>query len=201
MIKVEKTEKTEKINHYKQIVKSLYLTNIAIQNYNLTQKEKEKKMRKSNCCKAELLPRTVLCSKCLSEVKIEKLTAEDFIDLDAVCYYSNIPLSELCSLGTLKLKERDKEDIQNAINAINNNIGDITEKISKYLKDNWTIDRISKIDKALLILAIYEIQYKEIPFKVVINEVVELAKKYGEDTSASFINGVLANVVKELNIE
>ena len=75
------------------------------------------------------------------------------------------------------------------------------EKISKNLKDNWTIDRISKIDKALLILAIYEIQYKEIPFKVVINEVVELAKKYGEDTSASFINGVLANVVKELNIE
>ena len=49
-------------------------------------------------------------------------------------------------------------------------------------------------------LAIYEIQYKEIPFKVVINEVVELAKKYGEDTSASFINGVLANVVKELSI-
>lgn len=99
------------------------------------------------------------------------------------------------------LKERDREDIQNAINAINNNIGDITEKISKNLKDNWTIDRISKIDKALLILAIYEIQYKENPFKVVINEVVELAKKYGEDTSASFINGVLANVVKELNIE
>lgn len=99
------------------------------------------------------------------------------------------------------LKERDKEDIQKTINAINNNIEDITEKISKNLKDNWTIDRISKIDKALLILAIYEIQYKEIPFKVVINEVVELAKKYGEDTSASFINGVLANVVKELNIE
>ena len=100
-----------------------------------------------------------------------------------------------------ELKERDKEDIQKTINAINNNIEDITEKISKNLKDNWTIDRISKIDKALLILAIYEIQYKEIPFKVVINEVVELAKKYGEDTSASFINGVLANVVKELNIE
>ena len=101
-------------------------------------------------------------------------------------------------LGENNLKERDKEDIQKTIN---DNIEDITEKISKNLKDNWTIDRISKIDKALLILAIYEIQYKEIPFKVVINEVVELAKKYGEDTSASFINGVLANVVKELNIE
>lgn len=98
------------------------------------------------------------------------------------------------------LKDRDKEDIQKDIKLINNNIKEIMQKISKNLKDNWTIDRISKIDKALLILAIYEIQYKEIPFKVVINEVVELAKKYGEDTSASFINGVLANVVKELNI-
>ena len=45
MIKVEKTEKTEKINHYKQIVKSLYLTNIAIQNYNITQKEKKRKRK------------------------------------------------------------------------------------------------------------------------------------------------------------
>ena len=99
------------------------------------------------------------------------------------------------------LKEKDKEDIQKDINVINTNINDITANISKNLKDNWTIERISKIDKALLILAIYEIKYKEIPFKVVINEVVELAKKYGEDTSASFINGVLANVVKELNIK
>lgn len=98
------------------------------------------------------------------------------------------------------LKERDKEEIQNDINVIYTNLNDITANISKNLKNNWTIDRISKIDKALLILAIYEIKYKEIPFKVVINEVVELAKKYGEDTSASFINGVLANVVKELNI-
>lgn len=93
MIKVEKTEKTEKINHYKQIVKSLYLTNIAVQNYNLTQKEKEKNMRKSNCCKAELLPRTVLCSKCLSEVKVRKLTAEDFIEDNVL----NLPFKETLS--------------------------------------------------------------------------------------------------------
>ena len=100
-----------------------------------------------------------------------------------------------------KIKDNDKESIEKDIKSIKENINSITEKISKNLKDNWTIDRISKIDKALLILAIYEIQYKKIPFKVVINEVVKLAKKYGEDTSASFINGVLANVVKELNLE
>ena len=63
------------------------------------------------------------------------------------------------------LKERDKEDIQKDINVINTNINDITANISKNLKDNWTIERISKIDKALLILAIYEIKYKEIPLK------------------------------------
>ena len=53
---------------------------------------------------------------------------------------------------------------------------------------------------SLLKLAIYEMLYKNIPYKVVINEVVELAKKYGEDASSSFINGVLATVVKENNL-
>ena len=94
------------------------------------------------------------------------------------------------------IKDKEKESIKTDIKNIKDNLEDISQKISENLKDNWTIDRISKIDKALLILAIYEIKYKKIPFKV-----VELAKKYGEDTSASFINGVLANVVKELNIE
>ena len=44
-------------------------------------------------------------------------------------------------------------------------------------------------------VCIYEIQYKELPFKVVINEAVELAKKYGEDSSKNFVNGVLASIV------
>ena len=99
------------------------------------------------------------------------------------------------------LKERDKKEIEEDISNINLYLQEIQNKISANLKDNWTIDRISKIDNALLTLAIYEILYKKIPFKVVINEVVELAKKYGGDASSSFINGVLANIVKELNIE
>ena len=72
----------------------------------------------------------------------------------------------------------------------------IVKEIEKNLKQDWTIDRISKINLALLKLAIYEIKYKNLPYKVVINEVVELAKKYGEETSKVFINGVLASVVK-----
>ena len=59
------------------------------------------------------------------------------------------------------------------------------------------IERISKINLAILKLAIYEIKYTETPFKVVINEAVELAKSYGEDSSKNFVNGVLASIVKE----
>ena len=50
---------------------------------------------------------------------------------------------------------------------------------------------------AILKLAIYELKYTDIPFKVVINEAVELAKKYGEETSKNFVNGILASIVKE----
>ena len=99
------------------------------------------------------------------------------------------------------LREKDKKEIEEDVANITKNIEEIQNKIASNLKDNWTIDRISKVDNALLTLAIYEIMYKKIPFKVAINEGVELAKKYGGDSSSSFVNGVLANIVKELNLE
>ena len=67
------------------------------------------------------------------------------------------------------------------------------------LKQDWKIDRISKVTLAILKLAVYEIKYAKIPFKVAINEAVELAKKYGEDTAPQFVNGILASIVKENN--
>ena len=91
-----------------------------------------------------------------------------------------------------------KEYIKDAIIGINKNINEIQGLIEKNLKADWNIDRISKIDLSLLELAIYEIKYNEIPYKVAINESIELAKKYGEETSKNFINGILASVVKEL---
>ena len=94
--------------------------------------------------------------------------------------------------------EEAKEYIKDAIFRTNENIEEIQELIEKNLKADWKIDRISKIDLSLLKLAIYEIKYKEIPYKVAINESLELAKKYGEETSKNFINGILASVVKEI---
>ncbi len=87
--------------------------------------------------------------------------------------------------------------IEDTIKGIMENNEDIEEKIKQNIKDDWTISRISKIDLTLLKLGIYEIIYTKLPYKVVINEVVELAKMYGDDSSKSFINGVLASIVKK----
>lgn len=90
--------------------------------------------------------------------------------------------------------------IKDCFNGVNSNISEIEELIKKNLTEKWSIDRISKIDIAILKLAIYELIYTKIPYKVGINEAVELAKKYGDESSKSFINGVLASIVKEKNI-
>ena len=89
------------------------------------------------------------------------------------------------------------EYIKDAVLGIEENKKEILANIEKNLKKDWKIERISKIDLVILKLAIYEITYKEIPYKVVINEAVELAKKYGEDKSKKFVNGILASIVKE----
>ena len=92
-----------------------------------------------------------------------------------------------------------KEEI-NYINTIFNRLKEKNDEletiISSNLKEKWTIDRISKINIAILKVAIYELIYSKLPYKVVINEAVELAKKYGDDSSKSFVNGILASVVK-----
>ena len=101
-------------------------------------------------------------------------------------------------LGCNDVEENEaKEYIKDAIIGIKTNINEIQELIEKNLKADWKIDRISKIDLSLLKLAIYEIKYKEIPYKVAINECLELSKKYGEESSKNFVNGILASVVKE----
>ena len=89
------------------------------------------------------------------------------------------------------------EYIKDAVLAIEENKEEIVKQIEKHLKAEWKIERISKMDLAILKLAVYEIKYKKLPFKVVINEAVELAKKYGEDSSKNFVNGILASIVKE----
>lgn len=94
--------------------------------------------------------------------------------------------------------EEAKKFITNVILGIDENKEIILENIEKNLKEDWKLNRISKMDLSILKLAIYEIKFSDIPYKVAINEAVELAKKYGEDKSKNFVNGILASVVKDM---
>lgn len=94
--------------------------------------------------------------------------------------------------------EEAKKYIKEVTQGIEKEHETIKELIQKNLKSNWKIERISKVDLSILKLAIYEIKYTDIPYKVAINEAVELAKKYGEDNSKTFVNGILASIVKEI---
>ena len=94
--------------------------------------------------------------------------------------------------------EEDIEYFRSTVTGIIVNRESLDESITKYLK-NWTLDRIPKLDKAILETAIYEISYNDdIPTGVAINEAVKLAKKYGTDDSYSYINGVLSSYEKSL---
>ena len=92
------------------------------------------------------------------------------------------------------------EYIKDCIYGVKKYEGEIIENIKNSLTSDWKIERISKINLSLLKLAIYEIKYKKIPYKAEINEVVELAKTYGEEMSSKFINGALAKIVKEMQM-
>lgn len=72
---------------------------------------------------------------------------------------------------------------------------------------SWPIEQINKVDLAILRLAIYELLYEEddtnpkTPYKVIVDEAVELAKEYGSESSSGFINGVLGNVIENHHLQ
>lgn len=93
------------------------------------------------------------------------------------------------------ITEEDSVYINNKCNDIIAKIDEIDTAINESTT-GWKTTRMGKVDLSIIRLAVYEIKYEEdIPAKVSINEAVELAKKYGTDESASFVNGVLAKFV------
>lgn len=75
----------------------------------------------------------------------------------------------------------------------------IADELDKHISDSapaWPIDKLNKIDLSILRLAVYELLHSDTPPKVVIDEAVEIAKQYGGKSSASFVNGVLGNILK-----
>ena len=109
---------------------------------------------------------------------------------------------ENTELDYKELLELEQEEIVNS-SYVNTTLTEIIDKleeidniISNNLKD-WKLDRLSTMDRQILRISAYEILYSDIPYKVSINEAVELSKKYSEkDESYKFINGVLKGIVE-----
>lgn len=92
--------------------------------------------------------------------------------------------------------QKGLEFTKNILTIFASHYTDINDIINSTLK-GYTIDRLNKVDLAILVVAIIELKYiKENPKEVIVNEAVNLAKKYSTEKSPKFINGVLADVIK-----
>lgn len=95
----------------------------------------------------------------------------------------------------INLNEIDMSYITKTLAGIHENGKEIDKNIEKYLI-KWKLARLSKMNLAILRISTYEILYEEeIPNRVSVNEGIELAKKYGEDSSPAFVNGILAKMI------
>lgn len=94
------------------------------------------------------------------------------------------------------IKNLDLDYIKEVLKGVEEN----KESIDNLIKENlqkWKIERVSKVNLAILRLAVYEMRYvNDVPEKVAINEALEITKRYSDEKSVSFINGVLDNIYK-----
>jgi N utilization substance protein B len=123
----------------------------------------------------------------LYQIEITEMDVDEAIDL----FWKNFKYKEEAKPFTLELvygvcKHRKEIDA-------------ILDRSSK----NWKLSRMSVVDRNILRMALYEILYlgHDIPFKVTINEAIDLGKKYGSEDSGAFINGILDSIVLELRLK
>ena len=115
-------------------------------------------------------------------------------------FHENEELNTQFSLYFDNKKEFTDKDKAYIINKTNDILAnkDTIDKDIESVSNKWKVERMDKVDKAILRLAYYEIKIDDdIPDVVAVNEAVELSKKYSSDASPKFINGILSNFVEE----
>ncbi len=131
----------------------------------------------------------------MSTMSRRELREQIFLLLFRVEFNSGEDMPEQLRLffdGQEQISEEDRLYISGKYGNIMAQLAVIDEQINDKAK-GWTTARMSKVDLTIIRLAVYEIRFDEdIPTGVAINEAVELAKKFGQDESAGFVNGVLA---------
>lgn len=96
----------------------------------------------------------------------------------------------------MEIEGRNKEFIENIVNEVILKKEELDKKANKYLI-NWEINRLNMVDQAIFEIAIYELIYTDTPKKVVIDEAINLSKKYSEESVVKMLNGVLDKIYHE----
>lgn len=96
----------------------------------------------------------------------------------------------------LTLTKTEVEFIKEFAAGIDKHYGTINQEIAEKM-DEWSLETIGNVERSLLRFGVYELMYEETGFEIVLNEIIELAKVYGDATSHEFVNGVLAKFVKK----
>ncbi|MBR1398080.1 MAG: transcription antitermination factor NusB [Selenomonadaceae bacterium] len=133
------------------------------------------------------------------EVAFKALFQLDFNNGDAEDreFYENLAINAVLT-GGKKLSSSLCLYVEQTVKGTRNKLDEIDELISEHLKKGWTLRRLATVDRNILRLAVYEIKFSEqmVPKGIIINEAVEIAKKYGTDNSSRFINGILTVIAK-----
>lgn len=99
--------------------------------------------------------------------------------------------------GDLTVSEEDRGKIEERLSAVLDSLPEIDAQIASRLK-NWKPERIGKVELTVIRMTAYELQTdKKTPVGIIINDAVELARKFGQDGAGQFVNGVLATFVED----
>ena len=98
----------------------------------------------------------------------------------------------------------EEEQSDSYLESLVNGVYDNKEEIDKIIQDHlkhWKIERLARVDRNIIRVAIYELLYNkdEVPHNIVLNEAVEISKRFGDEKSSKFVNGVLSKIVDTLD--
>jgi len=127
-----------------------------------------------------------------------KIAREQAFKILVAIDVGNNTIEEASEIVIGSLKDDDQKSfVFREVNGVLENLSSIDKMINKYSED-WTVNRMASTDRNILRLAVYEIlNCPDIPVSVTINEAVEIAKKYGDENSYKFINGLLGAIAND----
>lgn len=102
-----------------------------------------------------------------------------------------------CDLLEINPGEKESDFMNQMFEGVVSRVEEIDEKIKEFAH-GWSIERITRVDLAILRLGVYELMLGKVPMGIVINEAVDLANQYSTEKAGSFINGILGNVGRSI---